>query len=361
MRPLYVGATLQDCGKTSVSLGLVQAFINRHLDPGYIKPVGQRYINYFGQHVDEDAYLFYKVFELGERPKIMSPIAIRREFTREFIENPDVRPLEKKIYKCTERIMSHHKSMIVEGTGHAGVGSCFGLSNARVAEMLDAKVVIVAAGGIGKPIDEINLNMALFKQRNVEVIGVILNKVLPSKYEQVTAVMSKGLRLIGTNLLGAIPHLPTLTRFTIGQVAEEFGYEVLYGRKYLRNVVENTVVLAMQPEHGKSYIRKNSLVIAPIDRPESIRTAVETLKNFSPSNGALILAGGIKPDRQTHEFLRDSDIPVLASTQDTFSVSSNMVHLEFKITVADTEKIEKLKALVDQYVDIDTIVQRLQL
>ena len=42
MKPFYIGATLQDSGKTSVSVGLIQSLIDRGLDPGYIKPVGQR-------------------------------------------------------------------------------------------------------------------------------------------------------------------------------------------------------------------------------------------------------------------------------------------------------------------------------
>ena len=39
--------------------------------------------------------------------------------------------------------------MLIEGTGHAGVGAVIGLSNARVAEMLEAPVVIVSEGAAG--------------------------------------------------------------------------------------------------------------------------------------------------------------------------------------------------------------------
>ena len=43
-------------------------------------------------------------------------------------------------------------ALVIEGTGHAGVGSCFDLSNARVAQMFGAKVVILTTGGIGRAI-----------------------------------------------------------------------------------------------------------------------------------------------------------------------------------------------------------------
>jgi hypothetical protein len=39
--------------------------------------------------------------------------------------------------------------LTIEGTGHAGVGSILKLSNARVARMLDAPVLMVTGGGIG--------------------------------------------------------------------------------------------------------------------------------------------------------------------------------------------------------------------
>ena len=55
------------------------------------------------------------------------------------------------------------------------------LSNAQVAKMLNAKVIIVASGGIGRPIDEISLNKALFEKVGVDILGVIINKVDPCK------------------------------------------------------------------------------------------------------------------------------------------------------------------------------------
>ncbi|MBD3243321.1 MAG: AAA family ATPase [Chitinivibrionales bacterium] len=357
---LYVSATLQDTGKTSISLGLMQALLDRGFDPGYIKPVGQRYVQHLGHSIDEDAYLFHEVFRLRDRPKLMSPIAVRRRFTREYIERPDGRKLEQSILRSRDRLGAYHNALLIEGTGHAGVGSCFGLSNARVAQLLGAKAIIVAGGGIGKPIDEVALSMSLFARHGVEVIGVVLNKVHPRKYDEVVGVVRKGLPLIGTRLLGAVPHVRTLTNYTLEQVAEEFDYPVLCGRKGLANRIENTVVLAMRPEHSRKYIRENTLVITPVDRLESIQTAIATLKNFSHAGGGIILTGSSRPDPQVQALLRESDIPVLASKDDTFTVSSRMVHLEFKIRAADGDKIRELRGLVARHVDIDALLKELQ-
>ncbi|MEN8127968.1 MAG: dethiobiotin synthase, partial [Planctomycetota bacterium] len=140
MKPIYIGATLRDCGKTSVSLGLMQLLQAKGLNPGYCKPVGQHYVRYHEKNIDEDGVLIHQVFHMDDEPYYLSPIAIERGFTRKFINNPDVKPMEKEIIRCHQELLKKHPMVIIEGTGHAGVGSCFGLSNARVAELLGAKV-----------------------------------------------------------------------------------------------------------------------------------------------------------------------------------------------------------------------------
>ncbi len=92
--------------------------------------------------------------------------------------------LVDEIQQSFARIAAGNDLIVIEGTGHAGVGSVFDLSNAHVARMLHAKVVIVTLGGIGHPVDEVALNRCLFEREGVEVIGVIANKVLPAKLEQ---------------------------------------------------------------------------------------------------------------------------------------------------------------------------------
>src|SRR5690606_3798376 len=109
---------------------------------------------------------------------------------------------------------------LIEGTGHAGVGSVFDLSNARVAKLLNAKAVIVCPGGIGRPIDEIALNKALFDQVGVEVVGAILNKVEEDKMDMIADYAGRGLKRLGVPLLGILPVQPVLARPNLSQIAE---------------------------------------------------------------------------------------------------------------------------------------------
>ena len=94
--------------------------------------------------------------------------------------------------------------MLIEGTGHAGVGSVFDLSNAAVAKLLGAQVIIVTCGGIGRPIDEVMLNKAVFDSYGVDLLGVIINKVSPEKTEKISRFVRLGFQKKGIEVFGII-------------------------------------------------------------------------------------------------------------------------------------------------------------
>ena len=72
--------------------------------------------------------------------------------------------------------------------------------------MLDAPVIIVSEGGIGRPIDEIVLNRALFAAQGVGVLGAVVNKVDVDSHPHLPEVLERGLAQHGIDLLGCIPY-----------------------------------------------------------------------------------------------------------------------------------------------------------
>ena len=214
---IYIAATRQNDGKTTVCLGLIAALRTRVRSVGYIKPVGQRYIEINGHKVDEDALLIKEVYELKGSVTDMSPIAVPSGFTEAYIKNPNRAELVKAITEAYEGVSVGKDAVVVEGTGHAGVGSVFDMSNADVSKLLGCKVLIVSSGGIGKPIDEVMLNKAMFDQAGVEVIGVVINKVLPEKFDKISKMARAGFARKGVELLGVIPYYQPLSNPTVEQ------------------------------------------------------------------------------------------------------------------------------------------------
>ena len=212
MRHLYLAATGQNRGKTTLSLGLLDLFIGEGLRTGFMKPVGQRTIvDETGVPADEDAVLVKAVYGLPEPMTVMSPVHIPRGFTKAYIAGEVVEDLGARIGSAHATFVDEKDVLLIEGTGHAGVGAVIGLSNAAVAARLGAPAVIVSEGGVGRPIDEIVLNVSLFAAHGVPVAGAIVNKVNVDTQPGIAAILEKGLALHGIPLLGVIPYRPILS------------------------------------------------------------------------------------------------------------------------------------------------------
>src|SRR6185436_11153523 len=233
---VFIAATRQNDGKTTTSLGLLSALQEFYPRIGYIKPVGQRFVESEEQKIDEDTILMDRVYRLNCPLVDMSPIAVEPDFTRKYLQSSNNEALVRKIQKAFDRVAWEKDFVLCEGSGHAGVGSVFDLSNAQVAKILEAKVVIVSQGGIGKPIDEVCLNRALFEKEGVEIIGVILNKVLLGKVDYVTEFARRGLKRKGLELLGVIPHQSILCSPTLDLIRDELQAKLLNSDKQIHNL-----------------------------------------------------------------------------------------------------------------------------
>src|SRR5436853_597925 len=175
----------------------------------------------------------------------MSALAVEPDFTRKYLQSSNNEALVKKIKNAFDRVAWEKDFVLCEGSGHAGVGSVFDLSNAQVASILGAKVIIVTQGGIGRPIDEVALNQALFEREGVEIIGVIINKVLGTKVDYITDFARRGFKRKGLELLGVISHQQILSNPTVDLIREELKAELLSADRGMDALVDDVVVGAM--------------------------------------------------------------------------------------------------------------------
>src|SRR5580698_10089210 len=94
---IFIAATRQNDGKTTTSLGLIAALQQFYARIGYIKPVGQRFVEIEEQKIDEDTVLMDSVFQLNCPLVDMSPIAVEPDFTRRCLESARNDSLVRKI------------------------------------------------------------------------------------------------------------------------------------------------------------------------------------------------------------------------------------------------------------------------
>jgi BioD-like phosphotransacetylase family protein len=355
---VFIAATRQNDGKTTNSLGLLAALQRRFGRVGYIKPVGQRFVEIDEEKIDEDSVLMDRVFRLNCPLVDMSPIAVEPDFTRKYLVQANLDGLVRRIHKAFDRVAWEKEFVLCEGTGHAGVGSVFDLSNASVARLLNAKVVIVTRGGIGLPIDEVSLNRALFEKEGVEVIGVILNKVLPEKLDYITEFAEKGLRRKGLKLLGVVPHQPVLSNPTLGLIREELGAKVVNESPQLQNIVSRIVIGSMGAPRGAKMFGPGVLLIAAGDREDMMRAAAEYLSGGGYLAG-IVLSDDIAPSPSMLRLARTLPCPVLTTASDSYQAAGRVHDLIVKIRPDDTEKIRIVQDLIARHVKLDKILDAL--
>lgn len=361
-KKFFIAATHQNDGKTTIALGLIYALKKRFRRIGFIKPVGQRYLIEHGYKVDEDSVLIEHICNMHCHIKDMSPIAVERGFTEKYIVSGKREIISKKILESFDKISKDKDLVIIEGTGHAGVGSCFDWNNASVSKLLDAKVVVVSSGGIGRPIDELVLNKALFDKEGVELLGVIINKVLVEKYKKINKLVRLGLEKKGLVTLGVIPYRPSLSMPSIEQIIEETGAKVLCANRYIENIISRIVVGAMEPCNAVNYFQKKCLVITPGDREDLIITALDWCPTLDPKDSkvaGIVLTGGIMPHKNIIDIADRAHIPLLLLDGDTYKVASSIHDLTVKIRPEDKDKIKLVAELVERYIDIDQIISNI--
>jgi BioD-like phosphotransacetylase family protein len=357
---VFIAATRQNDGKTTLSLGLLAALQRVYPRIGYIKPVGQRFIQVEEQKIDEDSVLMDQVYQLNCPLVDMSPIAVEPDFTRRYLESANYDALVARINNSFDRVAWEKDFVLCEGSGHAGVGSVFDLSNARVAKILGAKVIIVTQGGIGKPIDEVCLNQALFEKEGVEVLGVIMNKVLGKKMEFITDFARRGLRRKGLELLGVVPHQPLLSSPTIGLVGEELGAELLNQSADQNHLVEEVVVAAMGVHNAMSFLRNGVLIITPGDREDILLAIAAELEGDGASELAgILLTGGFRPSETAMNLIRRMNFPVLLTKSDSYGAASTVHTLTVKTRPNDKGKISLIRDLIAKHVDVARIINAL--
>ncbi|MFN2417725.1 MAG: phosphotransacetylase family protein [Candidatus Limnocylindria bacterium] len=360
-RQVFLAATGQNRGKTTTSLGLIAAIRERGLRLGFMKPVGQRYLVVDGTRADEDAVLMQDVFSLPDALNDMSPVTLPRGFTSDFIMGRIGDDLEELVRAAHGRVATDKDLVVIEGTGHAGVGAVIGLSNARAAALLRAPVIIVSEGGVGRPIDEIVLNRALFVAHGVEVIGAVVNKVDVDSHPHLPDLLTRGLAMHGIDLLGCIPYSEFLANPSLELIVTHLDGELLSGRAEPGRTIGHVAIGAMQAGHAIGHLADRTLLITPGDREDLLRAALDANGRAGgvPLVSGVVLSGGYRPSGQLMAALRDADLFGYLVETDTYRTAQAVDEILVKTHATDGEKIATIIDLVGGAIDIDALLARL--
>ncbi|RHY95488.1 hypothetical protein DYB37_003459 [Aphanomyces astaci] len=197
---LLVLSTGQHVGKTTTSLGLVAHLQERFSlevhgtttpkkEVAYCKPVGQQHVPVGGGlRVDKDSFLFKEHFGLVHDYKDMSPVIFPDGFTRDYIDGKvTAAELTESVRVAHRHLMDTSEFVVVEGTGHTGVGSICDINNAQVAAELGMDAICIALGGLGSSFDQLALNREMLLKHGVQLKhsgrGDVIDAILANQAE----------------------------------------------------------------------------------------------------------------------------------------------------------------------------------
>lgn len=360
---VFIAATGQNIGKTTTSLALLSRMIPQYSGLSFMKPVGQRTIERMGVEADEDVLLMKDVFHIQGNARSMSPVTVPSGFTRDYLDGKKTNEvLAAAIRQGYAELSGEGHPVVVEGTGHAGVGSVFDMNNAQVAKMLDLPVILVAQGGIGRPIDEISLNLALFEAYGAKVKGVVFNKAKASKIPQMEDYCRKYLDKKGIDLLGVVEFDPVLSRPSLRRLVLDIkGAEVLSGEDNLDVVPTKIMTGAGALDYILDKTVKKTLVVTPASRSDVIMAAAHIYdlmkqgKEMDQEFSGLFLTGTHKPHPDVLESARHSGIPILYTSRDTYETVEAIDGSLGKTLPSDTEKFQVIDRIYSEAIDWEKV------
>jgi phosphate acetyltransferase len=368
MKGIFVASTGQHVGKTTTCLGLFSGLKKRYGKVGYMKPVGQEHVETAkGTQVDKDVLVFKEHFALKDSVEEMSPVLVPAGFTRDYLDGKIAEgSLAKKIEKSFAKLRDKNEFLVVEGTGHCGVGSIIDLNNAQVAAMLGLPMILLASGGLGSSFDELTLNKVLCDKYGVKVLGVLINRVLPDKKEMVENYISKALKRWDTPLLGCIPFDPFLSYPTMEDFEGLFQTKLLTGARHRLRHFKQIRLVAASVETYRELIVKSQLVITPSHREDIILATLTKHWDFKIGHpeddleAGMILTGDFPPRHYITEELRKADIPMIYIPLHSHAAMQKINSFTSKIRKEDVEKVKEAIQVVEKHIDFKLLEKLIQ-
>lgn len=374
---VYIAGFRQHAGKTTTSVGMIYSLSKIFCpdDIGYIKPVGQETVEIEnGKKIDKDAAVIKRFCLPNLDLQHVSPVQIASGVTKQYLTSKNKAALTKEyarsISESIER-MNDKKIIIAEGTGHPGVGSLIGLSNADVSKMLQAPVLYLAGGGLGKSLDMLTPDLNYFTTNKAEVRGVIFNKLFPQKLDEMKEYLSeKNLNEIyhrrrkSLAVLGYFPEDDILNRPSMALLLRKFSDAYFKG-----NVEEKAwkrpsraikiITLPYQILEPQEYLNSGDIVILNASSVRRLKKILDYNETLEDKLGGVILSCSEKQDQSVIEekadLLLKHRLPFFFVPNITSEIGEILSKAgeNTKIQTYDDDKIEKVKAMFDRHFDLE--------
>lgn len=350
MKSLLVTSTAEGTGKTGIAIALGKLAKDRGLSVGYMKPKGTRLRSSVGKTMDRDPMLAREVLGLEAEMHELEPIVYSPTFIDQAVrgqEEPD--ELRESVLSNYELLSTDREFMVVEGGGRYTTGGIVDLTDADVADLVGAGVLIVAEFRNTGDIDDV---LAVVDAVGDNLEGVVFNSVHDADFDKVEGVVASYLEARGVPVVGVLPREPSIAGVTVPTLVSELNASLLT-EVANGELIERFLVGAMSGESSLRQFRrtKDAVVITGGDRPEVQNAALE-----SPGVNCLVLTGGLEPPATILSKAEDKGVPIMVVDTDALTTINNVENLIQKGRMPDVEMVEAVAELLHNHADIDELL-----
>ena len=344
MHTLIIASLRNSAGKTNFAVGLAGALQKK---TGYMKPFGDRLLYSKKRLWDYDAALMASLYSMQEAPDDMS-IGFDHSKLRYMYDEAATRT---RVTELAGNMRRDKDLLIVEAGKSLSYGTSVHLDAMSLARYLGGRLVLVISGDDDSILDDI-----MFVKKNVDLTGIDISGIIVNKVHNVDDFKATYLPEIaraGLRVLGVLPHQSELTYFSLRLLADRLFAKVLTGEANLDRTVKNIFIGAMSGNVAAQkplFKKEDKLIITGGDRSDMILTAL------NHNAAGIILTNNILPPANIISRVEESGTPMLLVTPDTYQVARQIDRMEPLLTRQAKDKVELLKNMVKDNVDIDALM-----
>ncbi len=356
---IFIASIEPFTGKSIIALGLVHMILGQTKKVGYFKPIiSEQTIGRKELHIEtildhfqlpiayEDTYAFTRQ-QMLDRNNSDS----RRELIGTIIDK----------YKKLE---DNYDFTVIEGSDFLGEGTAFEFeANTSIAKNLGAPVLLVLTGEHKTTAQIVTSALNVlnnFTSREVQVIGVIANRVNANQVEDVKELLK--MQLDKDILIAVIPYEKSLQSPTMKEISTTLDARIIFGEQLLSNQVDHFVTGAMMLPSFLNFIKDNCLIVTPGDRGDIILGALQAnLSTNYPKVAGVVLTAGIEPEPSVVRLIEglQTVIPIIAVNKGTFETTTAIGAIHSRITADNTRKIALAIDTFEKHVDLQMLENRI--
>jgi len=348
MNTLYITSMETFSGKTALCVGLGDKFRRDGFTIGYMKPLSTTARKVAGRVVDEDAQFIRQTFDLAEPLEAIAPIALTPKVVEGILTGEEETDFVARLREAHAQVAQGKDVVILEGGAHCMEGSLVGLSAPLVAELLEARELVVIKYTSDLVVDDALGAKVLFGD---SMIGTVINAVPRQRMRFVQEMVKPYLEERGVKVFAVLPQERLLMSISVGQLADGLGAEIICAPEASGELVEYLMVGAMNVDSALTYFRRkpNKAVITGGDRSDIQLAALET------STKCLILTGNLYPSPLILGRAEEVGVPVILTKQDTLTTVEIIEQFFGKTRLHQEKKVRRFQEMLNERFDFDAL------